>query len=67
MIEKEIAKLEKPDHERSRSWLVPELGQMFLVVAELVGLDWLVRFGHLGTLSGAEPVGRRLDPLRIPS
>jgi hypothetical protein len=41
---------------------VPEFGQMFFVIGEVVDLDWLVRFGHLGTLSGAEAVAGRLDP-----
>src|SRR5918993_4165798 len=29
MIENEIAKLEKPDHERFRSWLYPSLARCF--------------------------------------
>ena len=37
MIEKEIAKLEKPDQRAVQVLAVPELGQMLLVVAELDG------------------------------
>jgi len=44
---------------------VPELGQMLLVVTQLERLDCLMTFGHLGTLSGAEPVAGRLDPRGI--
>ena len=55
MIENEIAKLEKPDHERFRSWRVAELRQMLLVVSELVwSSTGSCASGIWGHLSGAE-------------
>src|SRR3954453_9602840 len=67
MIEKEIAKLENPDHERCRSWLYPSLASCFSSsLSSARGAESYV--SAIGTpFQEAEPVGRRLDPFRFRS
>ena len=53
MIENEIAKLEKPDQERFRSWLYPSLARCFSssVSSRAMCSDWFVCFGHVAPFS----------------
>ena len=55
MIENEIAKLEKPDQDRLRSWEYPSFARCFsssVSSRATCSGHWFVCFGHVDTFSG---------------
>ena len=62
MIENEMAKFEKPDHERLRSWLYPSLASCFSSSESSCSVDGLDALRASVAPSRSDPVARRLDP-----